>query len=89
MKKLSKFGKAVEAVVKMLVENPNKVSVKETVGGEKAMIIHLDVDPEDAGKVIGKKGRMIKAIKTILFAGAKGKRVIFEFNPPKKEKKTE
>lgn len=87
---MSNFGKVVETTVRLVVRNPEKVVVKET-SGEKTVIIKLEVAPEDVGAVIGKKGRTIKAIQSILFAGGKKeqKRVIFEFNPPKKEKKAE
>jgi len=90
MKKMSNFGKVVEAAVKLVVKNPAAVSVKE-VTGAKTVIIKLEVAPEDVGAVIGKKGKTIKAIQSILFAGGRRerKRVIFEFNPPKKEKKAE
>ena len=52
-------------IAKALVDNPGKVEVKE-VAGEKATVIELKVDEGDRGKVIGKEGRIIKSIRTII-----------------------
>lgn len=52
-------------IAKALVDNPDKVSVTEIVG-EKATIIELKVADGDRGKVIGKEGRIIKSIRTII-----------------------
>ena len=52
-------------VAKSLVENPDAVVVNETEGPE-AIILELNVAPEDMGKVIGKQGRIAKAIRTVL-----------------------
>ena len=49
-------------VAKSLVENPDAVQVNETEGPE-AIILELNVAPEDMGKVIGKQGRIAKAIR--------------------------
>ena len=50
-----------------LVQNPEEVSVTETEGPE-AIILELHVAPEDMGKVIGKQGRIAKAIRTVVKA---------------------
>ena len=47
-----------------LVENPDAVSVTETVGEE--TLLELRVAPEDMGKVIGRQGRIAKEIRTII-----------------------
>jgi len=52
-------------IAKALVDNPEKVEVKE-VTGEKSTIIELKVSDIDRGKIIGKEGRIIKAIRTIV-----------------------
>lgn len=52
-------------IAKALVDNPDKVEVKE-VAGEKATVIELKVDESDRGKIIGKEGRIIKSIRTIV-----------------------
>ena len=52
-------------ITKALVDNPEKVEVNEVVG-EKSTVIELKVDETDRGKVIGKEGRIIKSIRTII-----------------------
>lgn len=66
-------------MVKSLVDVPDEVSVN-VVEGSKSTILELRVAPEDIGKVIGKQGRIAKAIRTILSASATrdGKRATLE-----------
>jgi len=59
----------VEYIAKSLVDDPGAVSVSE-VEGEKSTILELRVAPEDIGKVIGKYGRIAKAMRTVLSAAA-------------------
>ena len=59
----------VEFVVKSLVDVQEEVSVN-VIEGEKSTILELKVAQEDVGKVIGKQGRIAKAIRTILSASA-------------------
>ncbi|WP_320130812.1 KH domain-containing protein [uncultured Sphaerochaeta sp.] len=69
----------VEYIVKSLVDIPDEVSVN-VVEGEKSTILELRVASDDVGKVIGKQGRIAKAIRTILSASAtkSGKRAVLE-----------
>lgn len=69
----------VEYIVKSLVDIPDEVSV-HVVEGDKSSILELRVAPDDVGKVIGKQGRIAKAIRTILSASAtkSHKRVVLE-----------
>jgi Predicted RNA-binding protein (contains KH domain) len=69
----------VEFMVKSLVDVPEEVSVN-VIEGEKSTILELHVASEDIGKVIGKQGRIAKAIRTILSASAtkSGKRAVLE-----------
>ncbi|MCF7927857.1 MAG: KH domain-containing protein [Spirochaetales bacterium] len=69
----------VEFVARSLVDSPDGVEVS-IIEGEKSTILELRVDPDDIGKVIGKHGRIAKAIRTILSASATktGKRVVLE-----------
>lgn len=69
----------VEIIAKALVDNPDKVKVKETES-DKTIIIELSVAPEDMGKVIGKHGRIARAIRTVVKSGAAktDKKVIVE-----------
>ena len=59
----------VEIIAKSLVDNPNEVHVNE-IQGEQGLILELRVAPEDMGKVIGKQGRVAKAIRTVVKAAA-------------------
>lgn len=59
----------VEVIAKSLVDNPNEVSVNE-LQGEQSIILELKVAPEDMGKVIGKQGRIAKAIRSVVKAAA-------------------
>lgn len=69
----------IEYLAKKLVDTPEKVSVN-VVQGEKSTILELDVAPDDKGKIIGKRGRIAHALRTILSATAMktGKRVVLE-----------
>lgn len=69
----------LELVAKALVDYPEDVSVTE-VEGEKSLILELRVAKEDMGKVIGKQGRIAKAIRTVVKAAAvkENKRVVVE-----------
>ncbi len=69
----------VEQIVKALVDYPEDISIK-VVEGEKSTILELKVKSEDIGKIIGKKGRIAKAIRTLVSAVAvkNGRRVILE-----------
>lgn len=69
----------VEFMVKSLVDIPEEVTVN-MIEGEKSTILELHVASEDIGKVIGKQGRIAKAIRTILSASAtkSGKRAVLE-----------
>ena len=59
----------VEVVAKALVENPDEVVVIEKVDG-KNVYIELHVAASDMGKVIGKQGRIAKAIRTVVKAAS-------------------
>lgn len=69
----------VKYVAQALVDEPGEVEVN-MIEGEKSTILELKVASNDIGKVIGKHGRIAKAIRTILSAaGTKtGKRVVLE-----------
>lgn len=69
----------VEYIAKALVDDPESVSVNQ-VEGEQSIILELKVAQEDMGKVIGKQGRIAKAIRTVVKAAAakEGKRVVVE-----------
>lgn len=69
----------VEFIVKALVDYPDQVDVKE-VDGERAVVYELRLNKTDIGKVIGKQGRTIQSLRTLVNgASAKlGKRAMVE-----------
>ncbi|MBR4286868.1 MAG: KH domain-containing protein [Clostridia bacterium] len=61
----------LETVAKGLVENPDAVQVIVDEPNEEGVIVlHLHVGPDDMGRVIGKQGRIAKAIRTVMRAAA-------------------
>lgn len=70
----------LESILKNLVENDNAISINQ-VEKEKLTIFEVKVAPEDMGRVIGKEGKIAKAIRNILRAiGAREhKKVTVEF----------
>ena len=69
----------IEYIAKSLVDNPGDVSVN-LVEGEKSTILELRVASDDIGKVIGKHGRIAKAMRTVLQAATakSGKHTVLE-----------
>lgn len=69
----------VEVIAKSLVENPDEVVVTQTEK-EDEILIELKVGPSDMGKVIGRQGRIAKAIRTVVKAATSRseKRVIVD-----------
>jgi hypothetical protein len=57
----------VEQIAKALVDQPDKVQVRE-VQGEQTTVLELRVATEDLGKVIGKQGKTARAVRTLLAA---------------------
>jgi hypothetical protein len=69
----------VEVLARALVGHPERVEVNQ-IEGEKSIILELRVDGDDMGKVIGKQGKIAKAIRAVVKAAAtkEGKRVVVE-----------
>ena len=69
----------LEAIVKPLVQYPDEVNVT-VVERDDAEVLELRVNPSDMGKVIGRQGRIAKAIRTVMRAasGRDGKKVIVD-----------
>ena len=69
----------LEVIVKPLVQFPDEVSVT-LIERDDAQLLELRVNPADMGKVIGKQGRIAKAIRTVMRAasGRDGKKVIVD-----------
>ncbi len=71
--------KLIEYLVTSIVDHPKKISINEStneINGYTTYI--LNVDPQDMGRVIGKKGKIIKALRNLIHAAAirKGQKVI-------------
>jgi len=73
----------IEYVAKALVDHPEEVDVRE-IDSERAVIFELRLNQTDIGKVIGKSGRTITAIRTLLTSAAakQGKRAMLEIIEP-------
>jgi predicted RNA-binding protein YlqC (UPF0109 family) len=59
----------LEYVAGWLVDHPDEVEVAEAEG-ERGMVLEVSVNPEDIGKIIGKQGRIIRALRTVARAAA-------------------
>ncbi len=69
----------VEFIAKALVDQPDAVQVR-AIEGEQSLVLEVKVAPDDVGKVIGKQGRIVNALRTVVKAAAvrTGKRVTIE-----------
>ncbi len=69
----------VEFIARGLVDQPDAVHVRE-IEGEHSLVVEVKVAPDDVGKVIGKQGRIVNALRTVVKAAAvrTGKRVTVE-----------
>ena len=56
----------LEYLVKNLVTSPDKVVVREEQKEDSKLMLHLSVDSSDMGRIIGKEGRIIRAIREII-----------------------
>ena len=61
--------KLIEYVAQSLVDDPAAVEVREVRNDRNALVLELHVAPDDFGKVIGRQGRVAKAMRTLLRAG--------------------
>lgn len=70
---------AVEKIVKSLVDNPDSVVITEDANG-KNVTIKVQVAEGDMGKIIGREGRTVKAIRSLLYAASQkhGKRFLLD-----------
>ncbi len=71
-------------LVSAIVDNPQAVSVEETLDDQGMTTLKLKVDPQDIGRVIGKEGKIITALRTLLRLAAmkQGKRVRIDLIEP-------
>lgn len=70
----------VETIARSLVDAPEEVRVREVASDRESTVIELRVASQDMGKVIGKQGRIAKALRTVVKAAAvkQNKKVIVE-----------
>lgn len=61
--------KLVEYIAQSLVDEPSAVQVREVRNDRNALVLELHVAPDDFGKVIGRQGRVAKAMRALLRAG--------------------
>lgn len=61
--------KLIEYIAQSMVDNPAAVEVREVRDDRNALVLELHVAPEDFGKVIGRQGRVAKAMRALLRAG--------------------
>jgi len=62
--------KLIEYVAQSLVDDPSAVQVREVRNDRSALVLELHVASDDFGKVIGRQGRVAKAMRTLLRAGS-------------------
>ncbi len=76
---MSAMKDIVEIFAKTLAEKPEQVQVRE-IEGERTVVIELRVAPEDLGKIIGRQGRIARALRLLLTAMARkqNKRAVLE-----------
>ena len=72
------MAELVSAIAKSLVEHPESVEVSESQSNG-TTVIQLKVAPDDMGKVIGKQGRIAKAIRTVVKAAATKANVLRQY----------
>ncbi len=72
----------LEHIARALVDNPDEVDVQQRED-DRVTTLELRVSPDDIGKVIGRQGRIVKAIRTVVNAAAvkENKRVMVEVIP--------
>ncbi len=80
---MEKDAQFLDSLIKALVDYPNDVKIKRTVD-EMGVLLSLDVNPADMGKIIGREGNTAKSIRTLLrIVGMKNNsRVNLKINEP-------
>jgi predicted RNA-binding protein YlqC (UPF0109 family) len=70
----------IEYIAQSLVDDPSAVEVREIRNDRNALVLELHVAPDDFGKVIGRQGRVAKAMRALLRAGGahEGRRTALE-----------
>lgn len=58
----------LEKYIKKIVKHPNEVSITSSVGKQSSYVIYIKVSDEDIGKIIGKGGKMVSSLKSVISA---------------------
>ncbi len=75
----------VKFIVKNIVSNPDDVKVTSEEESETVTLVHVNVNASDVGKIIGKNGRVVSALRTIVksLSAKTGKRYILKIDDKK------
>ena len=73
------MGELLDYLARRLVDDPDAVQVEE-IEEDDALVLRLRVAPDDVGKVIGRQGRIARALRTLVRAGGahEGRRLVLE-----------
>jgi uncharacterized protein len=73
------LSELVEFLARRLVDDPDAVRVEQEERDD-ALVLHLHVAPNDVGKVVGRQGRIVRALRAVVRAGSvrEGRRVLLE-----------
>jgi predicted RNA-binding protein YlqC (UPF0109 family) len=73
------MGELLDYLARRLVDEPDAVRVEE-LEEDGALVLRLHVAPDDVGKVIGRQGRIARALRTVVRAGGarEGRRIVLE-----------
>ncbi len=73
------MSSVIEELARRLVADPGAVRVEE-IDDEEGLLLRLHVAPDDVGKVIGRQGRIARALRTLVRAGSalEGRRIVLE-----------
>jgi len=79
MQRVDRMKTVIELIAKALVDQPQDVKITE-IDGEKTVIFELRCNPKDIGKIIGKNGKTVGAMRTILnsIAAKQGRKAMLE-----------
>lgn len=67
---MNEYKQILIDIAAAIVDDPDSVSVSESEGEDGTIVLTLSVAPDDMGKVIGKHGRIAKAIRSVIRAAA-------------------
>lgn len=72
------LAELVATVVEPLIDHPEELEITPVTDDDGNVLIEIHVNPEDAGKVIGRQGRVIKSVRTLARAAASRKNVMVD-----------